>query len=96
MKTPTIFKVLEVTNEKNGYNMPIVKIESSTNLDVINRGWNVFECLQDIDISDLEKLDTQFKDHSHLHLDITTPIRQTCCWYYIKSTHKEAKHKLQW
>jgi hypothetical protein len=78
--------------------MPIVKINSSTPLNVYNRGWNEFECKQDIDISDLEQLDIKFagQDHNHLHLEIQTPEKKTCCLYYLKSHYKEAKYKLNW
>ena len=91
----TVFTVLEITNEKNGYNMPIIKVKSSTPLVVVNRGWNHFECQQEIDISDLQQLDVKFAGESTLHLEIHTPDRETCCWYY-PVINKDAKYKLNW
>lgn len=79
----TTFKLVEVTDRRNGYGMPIVKVESNTNLRVYNRGYNEFECEQEIDESNLLVLREKLRGEKWAHLEITTPERDTNCWYML-------------
>lgn len=85
MKTTT-FKIIEVTDKLNGYGMPIVKVKASTNLEIINEGYNYFKCVQDVDESELLKLRTliDVNKHDTVMLSIKTPSRTTNCWYKLK------------
>jgi len=80
-----ILTVKNLTNEVNGYGMPIVDVLSSENIKVINRGYNEFEAVNDIDESDLLRLRTMFSTFSNdvLMLRIHTPERVTNCWYKL-------------
>lgn len=88
MKTATL-KITEITNEFNGYGMPIVKVKSDINLKVVNRGYNEFECLQNIDETDLLQLRSKFdiSKYDKVMLEIQTPERKTNCWYSLKSQY---------
>lgn len=82
----TTFKIKEITDRRNGYNMPVVVVTSNTNLDVINRGWNEFNCKQIIDESELMTLRTKFPEsETTLMLEIETPTRKTNCWYELRT-----------
>lgn len=80
----TKFTYISNLNKTNGYDMPMVQVKSNTNLKVINRGWNEFECVQDIDESDLLQLRTLFPNARTCHLEIETPGRMTNGWYRLK------------
>ena len=56
----TILKISNLTNEFNGYGMPIVDVISDTDIKVINRGYNEFEAINDIDETDLLRLREMF------------------------------------
>ena len=92
-----ILTISKVTDRKNGYGMPIVEVNSTENIKVINRGYNEFEAQTEIDESDLLRLRTQFNTFSTetLHLEITTPERRTCCWYKLHNLNKEQTN-LMW
>lgn len=88
MKTAT-FKITEITDRLNGYGMPIIKVQSDLNLTVINRGYNEFECLQDIDESDLLQLRSKIdlSKHDKVMLEVKTPSKNTNCWYSLKGQY---------
>ena len=51
-----ILTINKLTDRKNGWGMPIVEVNSTQDIEVINKGWNDFEALQEIDESDLLRL----------------------------------------
>jgi hypothetical protein len=78
-------KISKITDRFNGYGMPVIEVISDQNIKVVNRGYNVFEALTDIDESDLLRLRTMFNtiEHDTVMLEITTPERKTNCWYKL-------------
>lgn len=82
---PATLKISRYTDRKNGWGMPIVEITSDNDIKVINRGYNEFEAVNEIDETDLLRLREYFSafSNSTIHLEITTPSRQTCCWYSL-------------
>jgi len=84
-------KFKQLTDEKNGYGMPKVLAVSDKNIKIINRGWNVFECTEQIDESDLRQLFNLLPGIDTAYLWIKTPERETGCWYDLKHP-KESKN----
>jgi hypothetical protein len=79
------FTVTAITNKRNGYNMPIVEVKSDSNIKVVNRGYNEFECLQDIDESELLPLRDQLPSEEIIMLEVTTPESNTTAWYKLRN-----------
>ena len=91
----TTFRIKEITDRRNGYNMPIVVVTSDTNLKIINRGWNEFACLQTIDESELMTLRNAFPDNENiLMLEIETPTKMVRCWYKLRT--KRETNNIEW
>jgi len=88
------FKILEITGLRNGYNMPVIKVESDINLEIFNRGYNEFQCIQEIDESELLSLRDRFPNDSIVQFEIKTPARNTNCWYNLKT--KTNENNIQW
>ena len=88
MKKATL-KIKALTDRKNGWGMPVIEITSDNDIKVVNRGYNEFEPVNEIDESDLLRLREMFSamSNSTLHLEISTPSRQTCCWYSLDRLH---------
>jgi len=84
MKQATL-KIEKLTNEFNGYGMPIIDVISDNNIKVINRGYNEFEAVNDIDETDLLRLREMFNTcvNDVVMLRIKTPERTTNCWYKL-------------
>lgn len=84
MKKATL-KIDKLTDRINGYGMPIIEVISDNNIKVVNRGYNEFEAINEIDESDLLRLRTMFSMFSNdvVMLEITTPERKTNCWYKL-------------
>jgi|688.fasta_scaffold234968_4 hypothetical protein len=83
--TKATLKIHKLTDEINGYGMPIVDVISDENLVIINRGYNEFEAVTEIDESDLFRLRGMFSMFSNetIMLRITTPERVTNAWYKL-------------
>lgn len=88
-------KIKNFTDRKNGWEMPIVEIESDADIKVINRGWNEFEAVNEIDEAALLPLREKYKEQNHVHLEIKTPNGSTCCWYNT-GTKEKRKTFLNW
>ena len=84
-----------ITDRFNGYGMPIVKVVSDNNIKIINRGWNEFESVNEVDSSALEVLRDRIDVNKHdtVMLEIRTPERITNCWYSLKG---DVKYSLMW
>jgi hypothetical protein len=83
-----IFKVTKITDERNGYGMPIIEISSNQEINIYNKGQNVFKAEEEIDHSDLKQLKDKVitePGKNTAHLRITTPTRSTCAWYCLVS-----------
>ena len=82
MKKATL-TISKLTDRINGYGMPVIEVNSDNNIKVINRGYNEFEAITDIDETDLLRLRTMFSTFTNetVMLEITTPERKTNCWY---------------
>ena len=84
-----ILTISKITDKKNGYGMPIVEVNSTCDIKVINRGYNEFEAAQDIDESDLVKLRGHFQNTGEdtLMLEIKGPRKSTNCWYKLNGLY---------
>ena len=84
-----ILTINKLTDRENGYGMPIVEVTSTKDIKVINRGYNDFEPVQEIDESDLLRLRTYFSAFTNemLMLEIKTPSRLTNCWYKLTDVY---------
>lgn len=100
-----ILTVSKLTDRFNGYGMPIVEVNSTANIEVINRGYNEFESITEIDESDLLRLRQnpylQEKWTDTIMLEITTPSAKTNCWYklqdqYIGQQRRPELSNIQW
>lgn len=84
-------KISKLTDRKNGYGMPIVEVISDNDLHVVNRGYNEFEALNEIDETDLERLRTMpemgMMATETVMLEIQTPSRLALCWYTLKDRY---------
>ena len=69
--------------------MPIVEVNSSNDIEVINKGWNDFESLQEIDESDLFRLREYFSSFSNetIMLEINCPNKKTNAWYKLTDVY---------
>jgi len=79
--------------------MPIVEVISDSDIKVINRGYNEYEAVNEIDETDLYRLREYFSSMTNgmVHLEIKTPSRDTCAWYsidqkYIGQKQYEGSH----
>jgi hypothetical protein len=80
-------KIKKLTDRINGYGMPIVQITSDKEINTINRGDNYFECTEQINAKDLERLGCYFNSFSNstIMLEILAPTEKgrKFCWYKI-------------
>lgn len=100
-----VLKISKLTDRKNGYGMPIVEVASDSDIKVINRGYNEFEAVTEVDESDLLRLrqseySTLLGWTDTIHLEIKTPSRDTCAHYrlndiYIGKTLHQGS-QIQW
>ena len=88
-KNVAILTIKKLTNRKNGWGMPIIEVNSTEDIEVINRGWNEFEALQDIDESDLLRLRGYFSSFSNetVMLEINCPNKKTVSWYKLTDVY---------
>jgi hypothetical protein len=84
-----ILTINKLTDRKNGYGMSIVEVNSTKDIKVINRGYNDFEPVQEIDESDLLRLRNYFSSFTNetVMLEIKTPNRNTNCWYKLTDVY---------
>jgi hypothetical protein len=84
-----ILTISKLTDRINGWGMPIVEVNSSKDIEVINKGWNDFESLQEIDESDLFRLREYFSSFSNetIMLEIKCPNKNTNCWYKLTDVY---------
>ena len=84
-----ILTINKLTDRKNGYGMSIVEVTSTKDIKVINRGYNDFEAVTEIDESDLLRLRNYFSGSTNetLMLEIKTPSRSTNCWYKLTDVY---------
>ena len=84
----TVLTIVKITDRVNGYGMPIVEINSSDDIKVINKGWNEFEALQEIDESDLLRLRGYFSSSTcTVMLEINCPNKNTVSWYKLSDVY---------
>jgi hypothetical protein len=84
-----ILTISKLTDRINGWGMPIVEVNSSNDIEVINKGWNDFESLQEIDESDLFRLREYFSSFSNetIMLEINCPNKKTNAWYKLTDVY---------
>ena len=84
-----ILSINKLTDRKNGWGMPIVEVNSTQDIEVINKGWNDFEALQEIDESDLLRLRGYFSSFSNetVMLEINCPNKKTVSWYKLTDVY---------
>lgn len=86
MKKATL-TISKMTDRKNGYGMPIVEVISDNAIEIINRGWNEFEAVNEIDESELRQLYNNhfvcMQSDRMVMLEITTPKNKVNCWYNV-------------
>jgi len=88
-KNVAILTIKKLTDRKNGWGMPIIEVNSTEDIEVINRGYNDFEALQEIDESDLLRLRGYFSTFSNetVMLEINCPNKKTVSWYKLTDVY---------
>jgi len=88
-KNVAILTIKKLTDRKNGWGMPIIEVNSTEDIEVINRGYNDFEALQEIDESDLLRLRNYFSSFSNetVMLEINCPNKKTVSWYKLTDVY---------
>jgi len=88
-KNVAILTIKKLTDRKNGWGMPIIEVNSTQDIEVINRGYNDFEALQEIDESDLLRLRNYFSSFSNetVMLEINCPNKKTVSWYKLSDVY---------
>ena len=84
-----VLTINKLTDRKNGYGMSIIEVNSTKDIKVINRGYNDFEAVTEIDESDLLRLRNYFSGFTYetLMLEIKTPSRSMNCWYKLTDVY---------
>lgn len=88
-----ILTISKLTDRKNGYGMAIVEVNSTEDIKVINRGYNEFEAINEIDESDLLRLRTYFNTFTDkkVMLEINCPNKKTNCHYKLTDVYLGGK-----
>jgi len=84
-----ILTIDKLTDRINGYGMPIIEVISTKDIKVINRGYNEFEPVQEIDETDLLRLRKYFSAFTNetLMLEIKGPNKTTNSWYKLTDVY---------